>query len=403
MSWRATRGDWKTSPDGFGLWEVRHVRNGELRHVGRVGIVPAHFNLSIEPGTDMKQGHLIVEGAMGIKISGAGAEAKITAKPTHDGARVHVAARDASSPPVRIGLRLHWQGQAELVVQAPFPGGGGRFVHNGQPLTQKLAVDDLYGVRAVARSPSDTQRFRIEAELRAPDLGTMVRLAQIGTKHELPLVDLRPKIARLLAASTSSDASVTLRIVDHGQQEYAKAEVGRFTNSLNRWQSTDEIWLLPPPDAESRTTFEAWPIAEPMRDPVALETVGKAPNPHGVKVPSDLDLRAHRMLVVGHCESLRIEPMAIGGTEGPSRRRGETGTRAVMGLSGAVNIADDRQRWNAIAQTMDAMLTESDPMRGADDWEFLHDTLLRHEGLPASTSTTRPAVQAACSSPALRR
>ena len=393
VSWRATRGEWVARPDGFGLWEARHVRNGELRHIGRIGILPEHVRLSIEPGNDMKQGHLILEGARGVKITGDRTEADITAQPGRDGVRVHVAIRDGSTAPVRVRLRLHWQGQAELAVQAPFPGGGGRFVHNGQPLTGKLAVDDLYGARAIALAPNDTQRFWIDAELRAPDLREMIRLAyfrhdltQNGTRHEVALVELRPKIARLLAASTASDANVTLRIVDHAQQEYARAEVSRFTHSLNRWRSTDEIWIVPTPDAAGATRFEAWHAASPTGEPVALQSIGRAQNPHGVKLPEGLDLRAHRVLVVGHNDDLRIEPMAIGGTGSLSRTRSGPRTRQDVGLAEAVNIADDRRRTNAIAQAMDTMLNEDDPIRTEEEWAFLHHTLLRHEALPANTN-----------------
>ena len=36
VSWRARGRDWQSRPDGFGLWEFRHIRQGVLRHHDRV-------------------------------------------------------------------------------------------------------------------------------------------------------------------------------------------------------------------------------------------------------------------------------------------------------------------------------------------------------------------------------
>ena len=77
------------------MWEVRHLRDGELRHLGRAGILPARFDLTIEPGTDMGQGHLVLTQAQGVRVVGVGqdAEAVVTARTEGDDARIHVATR----------------------------------------------------------------------------------------------------------------------------------------------------------------------------------------------------------------------------------------------------------------------------------------------------------------------
>ena len=84
-------------------------------------------------------------------------------------------------------------------MQAPFPGQSERFLREGRTLDRDLAVDDLYGVRAVALSPDPNESFRIEGELKAPELGGLLRVAHFrrrlrgaGVKHELALIDVRP-------------------------------------------------------------------------------------------------------------------------------------------------------------------------------------------------------------------
>ncbi len=64
VAWRQTGQDWRRSPDTdtFGLWEIRHVRGGELRYFGRAGILPERFDLSLGPGTDTSEGHFILNG-----------------------------------------------------------------------------------------------------------------------------------------------------------------------------------------------------------------------------------------------------------------------------------------------------------------------------------------------------
>ena len=155
-------------------------------------------------------------------------------------------------------------------MQAPFPGQGGRFLREGYTLDRDLAVDDLYGVRAVALSPDPNETFRIEGELKAPELGGLLRVAHFrrplsksGVKHELALIDVRPMIDLMLAASSSSEASVDLRIVDRSQREHGTAaSTGSQppSNMTRTWLSSRYLRYL---EEEVPTTFEALRIARP--------------------------------------------------------------------------------------------------------------------------------------------
>ena len=395
VSWRQTGGDWQSRPDTPGLWEVRHLRNGELRHLGRAGILPARFDLTIEPGADMGQGHLILTQAQGVRVAGAGqdSEAVMTTQTEGVDARVHVAARNEAAPPAHVKLRLHWSGGSALTVQAPFPGQGGRFLREGRTLDQDLAVDDIYGVRAVALSPDPNETFWIEGELKAPDLGGLLRVAHFrrslgksGVKHELALIDVRPMIDLMLAASSSSEASVDLRIVDRSQREHGTAHVSRFAATLEHDPDMACFSVSPISEEDVPTTFEALRIARPNLEPVPLDVIGPAETPHGAVLPRDLDLEATRLLVVARNERGSIRPIAIGGK--PSLSDTFDGVRDTEAprLHEAMNLVDPDSRESSIAEAMDELLEHEDMEQSEEEWAFLTDSLLCAEDLPASAS-----------------
>ena len=395
VSWRQTGGDWRSRPDTPGLWEVRHLRNGELRHLGRAGILPARFDLTIEPGADMGQGLLILTQAQGVRVAGAGqdSEAVMTTQTEGVDARVHVAARNEAAPPAHVKLRLHWSGGSALTVQAPFPGQGGRFLHEGRTLDQDLTVDDIYGVRAVALSPDPNETFRIEGELKAPDLGGLLRVAHFrrslgksGVKHELALIDVRPMIDLMLAASSSSEASVDLRIVDRSQREHGTARVSRFAATLEHDPDMACFSVSPRSEEEVPTTFEALRIARPNLEPVPLDVIGPAEAPHGAVLTQNLNLAATRLLVVARNDRVRIRPIALGGKPGPSDIVDGVRDAEAPRLHEAMNLADPDSRESSIAEAMDKLLEHEDMEQSEEEWAFLTDSLLCAEDLPASAS-----------------
>ena len=389
VTWRKTGGEWRQSPDALGLWEVRHVRGGELRHHGRVGILPNRFNMLIEPGSDISEGYLAFNGTEAVMVSGHGEEAVLAIQGRGDAVRVHVTARDAA-PPANVHLRLYWHGAAPLPVQAPFPGQGGRFLQDGRPLDRDLSVDDLYGVRATALSPDDSQKFRIEGELNAPDPGSLLRVAHFrrslrrsGVIHELPLIDVRPMIELLLAASSSSDARVVLRIVDRYGNRHGVAQVRRFTAALEYDPGMVFVSVSPALNNEPAVTFEALPIARPDDEPVALDIVGPADAPHGAVV-SELDIREPWLVVARHDERVRVQPIVIGGRSSESDAFVGVRDTEPPRFPEAIRDEDFELRTQNIAAAMDAMLKGTDTTRDEEEWSFLTDTLLHAEGIPAT-------------------
>ena len=395
VSWRQTGGDWQSRPDTPGQWEVRHLRDGELKHLGRAGILPARFALTIEPGADMGQGHLHLTQAQGVRVAGVGqsAEAVVTARTEGDGAQIHVATRNEAAPPAYVKLRLHWSGGSALTVQAPFPGRGGRFLREGRALDRDLGIDDLYGVRAVALSPDPNETFRIEGELKAPELGGLHRVAHFrrslgksGVKHELALIDIRPMIELMLAASSSSEASVDLRIMDRSQYEHGAARVNRFAAVLEYTPDMRFLSISPMSEEEAPTTFDALRINQPDLDPISLDVIGSADAPHGAVLPQNLNLEATRLLVVARNDKTRIQPIAIGGKPSPSDIVGGIRDTEAPRLREAVNLVDPDSRESAIAEAMDELLEHEDMERDEEEWAFLTDSLLCAEDLPASAS-----------------
>ena len=390
VEWRQAGGDWRSRPTGCGLWEVRHVRAGELRHFGHVGILPERFDCAIKPGSDMKQGHLLLTGGVSVRVAGDDPEAVVTARTEGDAVRVQVAAKDAITPPVRVTLRLHWPGAAELAVEAPFPGQGGRLLRKGQPLDRGLAVDELYGVRAMAFSPNSTQKFWIEGVLRAEDLGGLVHVAYFrrpllksGVTHELPLIDVRPRIDLLLSASSSSDARVDLRIVDRFQKCHDTAQVSRFAATLECEPDRSRVSVSPTMVDDPVPTFEATPLARPGDEPVQLDPIGPVNAPSGAILPHDLNLDEPWLVVMRHDERVRVRPVRIDEPIGPGACSGLASSESPR-LADSLSIANRELRTEKIAAVMDDMLTAGDSEPGEEEWSFLTDSLLRAEGLPAT-------------------
>ena len=390
VGWRQGRGDWQPEPTGFGLWEVRHVRSGELRHLSRVGILPGEFSVAIQPGTDMSQGQFVFRHGEDVLVAGNDSKTEVAAEPAGRSVRVHVSAVDAANPPVRVQLRLHWPQGHELPVQAPFPGHGARILREGEPSGRLLAVDDLYGVRAIALSPDATQEFWIEGELKAPDIGRIVRVAYFrerlrksGVSHELPLVDVRDLIELLLSASSSSDAQVVIQVVDRYQKVHERVRVSRFSAAVECNPDMSLVSIAPALDGGTVPKVEAFPLARPSNEPMEIEAAGAASVPQCAVLPDEMDLGEPWLLVARHDERIRARPCTVGGSPRQEAMAAANDAR-IPSLAESLSIDDPDARTEGLGAAMDAMLAKEAAERTEDDWSFLRDSLLRAESLPPS-------------------
>ena len=387
VSWRQGAGEWKPSPNGFGLWTVRHLRAGELCHIGRCGILPGRFALSIEPGSDMSYGDVILSDAAGMMVACAESEVATTVEKSGHTLTARLTSRDSDNPPpATVRLRLHWAGAQELTVTTRFPGQGGRFLRDGKAVEGNLAVDDLYGLRAIALTPDHTQEFWLDGELRASDAESLLRVAhfrqrlrRLGPTHELSLVELRSVIELLLSASSSSDAYIEMKIVDGSQKTHNRTQVGRFSAVVECDPNDGLIWLTPTPDDTTSPRLQAIPLARPADPPATIGDLA-----HCAALPRYVDLREPWLLVVRRDEKVHARPIRLGGSaHGCGDSTFEPGS--ALSLAQALAIGDSHSRHHALSVAMDRLLANDTASLNEDDWSFLNDSLLRAEDLPANT------------------
>ena len=380
VEWRQTGGAWCPKPVGYGLWQVRHMAEGELRFHGRVGILPKGFTVHLVPAESVTQGSLIFTDAANVRVT-TESPIELEASSSTNRLRLAVNALDGLSPPTTLHLRLQWPcTAAELPLETPFPGRGGRFLRLGEAV-QKASLDELYGVRAVAFAPTAGSKFRLEGELKAAGLGELLKVAHFrrplrsdGTEHLLALVEVRPLIEFLLSASSDLNAYVLLRIVDTTGLPQANLYVSRFTTLL-QYDPRDAFLTLSPDHAHNEVAFEALPIARPADDPVPLDVVGAV-----VVLPASLQ-NNEPWLVVARSDGVSVRPVDIRRSNTPNGLPQE-GSCASLGE--ALHLSDGASRRTAIRDALSRLMDEEDEDELADDWEFLRNTLLRAEGLPSA-------------------
>ena len=384
VSWRGRGGNWQERPDGFGLREVRHVRQGALRHHDRVGLLPTSLTLELRPGSDLSEGDLLLDQAGGVRVAEGGSESQLSIDSRGDRVRVRVKAVEPSAPPAEVALRLQWAGARELRVCAPFPGEGARFLRDGRPMGRTLAIDDVHGVRATALSTDESQKFFVEGELRAADsvsLRTVTYFRQDlrrdGMRHELALVETGAMLRLLLGASRMPDARVVLRILDRHEVEHATADVRRFAGTLEHDPTMSSVLVEPALEsADGTASFEALPLTRTDLEAETLPTFGPADSPVGATLPEALRLEEQPWLVVLRQDAgVRVEPVLVGG-----RRPNVVKER--LTLREALGLADASQRAERFERTLFESIDEQDESRSEENWSFLTEMMLCLEDLP---------------------
>lgn len=338
----------------------------------------------------MSQGHLILDDAGSVRVAGNDPDADVSAISVGEGVRIKVTAKDERSLPVRVRLRLHWPGARELSLEAPFPGQGGRFVREGMPVKHDLAVDDLYGVRAIALSPHGTQDFWVDGELKAPDTGRISRVAYFreklrttGVMHEFPVSEVRRTIELLLSASSSKDAHVALKIMDGFGTVHGVARVRQFSAALECNPELKIVSASPALESDSTPMFEAYPLLSPGVDPLVLETIGPAAASYGAIVRQGLVLTEPWFIVMREDDQIRAHPCRVNAGSVPRKDLAPADGNAPS-LAEAMAIEGEELRVQGLEDAMDAMLDREGTKRNEAEWSFLNDAILGSEGLPAS-------------------
>ena len=387
VQWRQQAGDWQQQPPSRGLCQIRHIVRGELRYFCRIGILPKRMALELRPGGNVGEGCVDLTGAEGLLAWTN--DANMDIRKVDDTLRVKLKATDPLRPPTTVKLKLHWPGTSELVVAVPFPGRGGHFLREGELAQRAIAAAELYGIRAVALSPLPSDRFWVEGELRAHDLGRLNRVAHFrkplrrrGALNELPLVDTAELIELLLSASSSSHAHVELRIVNGAGQSQCELTVSRFAAALQHNAADAFVEMSPPPEDGSSWSFHALSVAHPGRDPVTLETGGK-PDSQIAALPLDLRLDEPWLAIAKRDGRVAAQPAHLFRPRSVATEVRDT--PAPLTLAEAAKVTQLDQRRSAVQRALQRMIEVGEEDDMGEEWEFLTDTLLATADLPASS------------------
>lgn len=391
VEWRQGSGEWVTHPTGYGLWEVRHTHAGELKYLGRTGILPEHLSVSIRPDEEINKGQIEFSSPDAIRIASDDTEIGLSLVHAREVVLVRVHAKEETAPPIRIRLRLHWPGGHEIRVQAPFPGHGGRFLYSSGTSDQYLAIEDLHGGRAIAFSPNESERFWVDGQLKDPGLGDLFRITNFKeplrkseSRHELSLIDLRSLIEILLSASDSLDSYVSLGLVDGSQRIHHEIRVSRFSAILKCESTEKTISVSPTTVRHAVPTFEAFPLIRPEDEPTPLEILGPIDAPYGALLPMGVNLNEPWLVILRDDGQTRIRPVEIGG-QARQQVIAELTTYGSPTLADALSIKDPALRRSVLESAMDEMLKDEDKERSESEWAFLTNALLRAQGLPATS------------------
>ena len=395
VNWRSNGREWLQQPDGFGLWEVRHIRAGVLRHREHIGLIPDSLKLTVQTNSNSSTGELLLSETQGVRVSDDGSDARLDISSTSDCVLVHASTPVDFNPPAELSLRLHWSRTRELSVFAPFPVESGWFLKNDLPVGKSLSIDEIFGVRAIALSTDDLQRFWIEGELKAEDTMPIRNVAffrrnlrKAGIRHELALIELEPMLQLLLGASASSDAKVSVSLIGPGQTVYAEVEVVRFSGKIEHDSYTGDVLFSLPLEQDCDSKLEAISLARADQDPVALPITASSAISFSSLVPRTLQLDDGPWCVVlRQDESIRIEPARIGGRQASDFAVGDH-----LSLNAALSLSDPSVSIEQATKALFEMLNEKDKQRIENDWSYLTDMMLSLDGIPSTVAVLHVAL-----------
>lgn len=205
--------------------------------------------------------------------------------------------------------------------------------------------------------------------------------------YELPLFEVRPLIEQLLAASSSSDARVELRITSTVKGMPNKnnpecTQVRRFSGVLEKDCSKSLISISSTMDNNEDVTFEALPITQPNSDAIPLNVINLPDAPPTASLTQDLNINEPWLVIVRQEGRVCIRPLFIGVKSNAFDDFFNEVDPGIPRLCEALRLYDLNSRKRALTTAMDAMLYAEDTHRVEEEWSFLTDSLLCAEDLP---------------------
>lgn len=393
LLWRSTLPGSRWTPCGgesLGDGFLRYVRAGEVLFQTRISILPSAFAITLEAG-DKDTGVIEIDHAAGanIEVADTGATGTMVVH-TPAKSRLKVAATGAA--PVSLALRLVWSLRGDTTLLVPFPSKNVGFSsRSGAWLNSdaSIAVTQLSRYRATASVPTRFADFHVEGRYLAPPHGARPgrgssRLIMqdmkevVGGVFELDISLLQGRINRLLNADDELDGSVRLVIASNSVQHLAQStlQVKRYDLKL----TYDRLMGLQLEfEALSRLSsreidalvLRAFPIHDPLADPIVLERVG----PINWSIPDDLP--AGPWLVAGWDGAwCRIRPMIFAVDGELPQVSDDSLAQAILELP--------LTRGAAIANVIDRLGEDPDN----EDWNLALGYLRWVDDFPASTFDT---------------
>ncbi len=400
VSWRAARGDaWLRNPDSPGVWRVRREVDGETVFLSKLCWAGADFGAKVVPGRESTRGFVDIRGAsldvacehphIDVESKRQADHLRVTVRFVLD--RVAVAGDGRTGPPSHMVLATRWPNGSTLPVTVPFPGRGARFVHpehEDADRRRALAVESLYGWRALAISPKAIDTFRLVGELRASDLDEQMQAAahfEVALPKisdgvsELPLVQVHDALESLFAATKLLDARIHLELTSGGFAE-ERTVVRRFACDVK--VSDTSICSVPArcvPEG-APVTFETFSLETPGLGRTPLEPAEDDGAEGGWKIPESALRQQTRIVLARSSDQYFARPYFARPFIDPSDRAPLDATEA-RSLADASSVPDMEVRIAAMKRILQEMV-EGD---GDENWEYLADLLDVSRGLPATT------------------
>lgn len=140
-------------------------------------------------------------------------------------------------PPSEIELEVFANLLADPVtIKIPFPSRGALlFDGNGQKLSKRIIIEDLFGARALFFFEPEKGRAKFDIELKAPtrskdNVNYNYSYSVSESFKEINLYEFRHKIKELLSTSDGLDETVRL-IVSSSSSDSTQYQIGRYTTS----------------------------------------------------------------------------------------------------------------------------------------------------------------------------
>jgi hypothetical protein len=273
----------RVDSDCAGRVHLRFVDAGMVRFQGLVTVAPSTTEIHLAPGSEVGHGVITIKDSGADHVEAPNADGLVHAITRVGRDRWMARCRAAIDDPPHVQLVVRRQGGIELAYSVPFPSRGARFViQSGETLPNRATVSiaELSGIRALAASTEERDRFRITARLRSvnvtPELEQKFDLERTLEDKgdgffEYELRHLVHRLQQLFALLDDLDAEIRVQI-EGSQGQPIKPRllsVKLFAHALNRDLQSRSFSV--PTDRDSGSLeFEALPLAEPQIPNLAL-------------------------------------------------------------------------------------------------------------------------------------